>query len=83
MNQCVNEKLEEWKKINTFDGYYISNHGRVYSEKRNIFMKLKVDKNGYKQIRLSNENKKYYFQVHRLVAEAFIQPRKQTTSKPY
>lgn len=72
MNQCVNEKLEEWKKIDNFDGYYISDRGRVYSKKRNIFMKLKIDKNGYKQIRLSNENKKHYFQLHRLVAEAFI-----------
>lgn len=72
MNQYANEKLEEWKEIDNFDGYYISNKGRVYSDKRNIFIKLKVDKNGYKQVKLSNKGKKYYFQVHRLVAKAFI-----------
>lgn len=41
MNQCVNEKLEEWKKIDNFDGYYISDRGRVYSKKKKYFYEVK------------------------------------------
>lgn len=77
MNQCVNEKLEEWKKINSFDGYYISNHGRVYSKKRNGtgggIRKLNKSDKGYLQVSLKNKNNMLINKrINILVAEAFI-----------
>lgn len=67
---------EQWKLIKDF--YKISNTGNIisinYKHKKNsnIIMKPKNDKNGYKCIGLYINNKKHYFRIHRLVAEAFI-----------
>ena len=66
---------EEWRKIEGFPNYTISNLGRVCSTKREQAVILKARKNryGYLQVYLCNENKKFYNKkVHRLVASAFI-----------
>ena len=62
---------EVWKD---FNGYHVSNFGRVKSFKRGKQMILKpmVDKKGYLSVALYKDGVRKYFYVHRLVARAFI-----------
>jgi len=64
--------LEEFKIINDYPNYKISNFGRIYSEKTKIFLKPGVDNVGYLQTNFNNGVKKKYFRIHRLVAIYFI-----------
>ena len=59
-------------EINGFPDYLIYNDGRVWSKKSNKFLKEFKNDRGYIQIVLSDENKKYTFTAHRLVAEHYI-----------
>ena len=64
---------EIWKDIPGYDGKYkISNYGNVYSEniKRNLI--LGTEKGGHRTISLRKGKEKRLYQVHRLVAQAFI-----------
>lgn len=77
---------EVWRNIKYFDGYQVSNIGRVRSVDRKvcvgshqkrvdgIILKLADDKDGYKMVcfKKGNDGKSYRKRVHRLVAEAFI-----------
>lgn len=69
---------EEWKEIEGFENYYVSNYGRVSNfNYRNtgdrILMKPFNTKQGYYQIALVDRNgKRVKKLIHRLVAEAFI-----------
>ena len=67
------------KKVVGFDGYYVGDDGVVYSSKKNggndgllYPMHLKEDKDGYLEVGLYLNKKRYFRRVHRLVAEAFI-----------
>ena len=63
---------EEWKEIEGFDGYYISNYGRVSGVLVPI-LKTHITKNGYEKIVLVGNNRtKTNLEIHRLVALAFI-----------
>lgn len=63
---------EIWKDIDGFEKLYqISNFGRVFSKRRNKIMKLNLRKN-YLRVGFNKEGVYYCFQVHRLVAQAFI-----------
>lgn len=64
--------MEEWRIIKAQPDYEVSNYGRVRSIKRNKIIFLKTHTAGYKTVVLYNKNKKKYYYVHRLVAEAFI-----------
>lgn len=67
--------MEEWRNIEGYEGdYQISNYGRVKSLKHNKerILKNQYDANDYYGVILSKNNKKKYFRIHRLVAEAFI-----------
>lgn len=79
-------KEEIWKDIEGFDGLYqVSNLGRVKSLDRYVrqhtgnqfkkgkILKQKNDKYGYKRIGLRKDGKQKSFQIHRLVAQTFIQ----------
>lgn len=54
-----------------FTKYEVYDDGRVWSYKRNKFLKPHLDKDGYYQIRLTdNEGKQKSYLVHRVVYES-------------
>ena len=68
---------EEWKSIPGFDGYEISNMGRIISKNylgHGVARLLTPmnDSNGYYRIGLRTDGKRKSLKVHRLVAEAFV-----------
>ena len=76
--------MEEWKSIQDYPGYSVSNLGRIKSDKacRGVvgrIMKLSLNKNlgqGYYNVRLTlTERRQRTLAVHRLVAEAFVEGR--------
>lgn len=73
---------EEWRDILGYENYYqISNLGRVKSldyidkrgwKRKSKKLKYNIDRNGYVRVKLTNSKGQKYYQVHRLVAQAFI-----------
>ena len=55
--------------IKGFENYQITDDGRVWSKKRNKWLKTPNSDSGYPQVNLGRGK---HFKVHRLVAEAFI-----------
>lgn len=54
-------------------GYFVSDDGKVFSEKYGRRCELKQSEHkGYRRVALSTNNKRQGYPVHRLVAEAFI-----------
>lgn len=71
-------QAEEWKPIDVWDGYYISNFGNVKRRRRGvkdqfIMIKGSVTNRGYKYIQQRQDDKRINHLVHRLVAKAFIE----------
>lgn len=72
------ENAEIWKPIKGFEElYHVSNYGRVKSLNYNHTKQEKIrrpfkDKDGYLKVVLYKDKKTYTFQIHRLVAQAFI-----------
>lgn len=64
--------MEEWREIQEFPNYSISNLGNVMNNKTNRPMKLSI-KCGYYHVSLTNKDCRKGCKVHRLVALAFIQ----------
>ena len=66
---------EQWKQI-IMNGieydYLISNHGRVFSLKRQKMLKPRKHTGGYLKVKLFKNDKEKYFLIHRLVAIHFI-----------
>ena len=59
--------------IENYSKYLIYNNGDVYSIKRKKFLKLRLDKNGYKRVDLYNDSKQAKtFKIHQLVAIAYL-----------
>ena len=77
---------EIWKDIIDFENYYqVSNFGNIKSLERWVnstsnskqlrpskILKGNIDRDGYKKVTLSKENKFKYYTIHRLVALYFI-----------
>lgn len=72
---------EIWKDIEDYEGYQVSNFGRVRSLDRynsrgwwikGCILKPIMDKKGYLTVGLSKNNQRKAFKVHRLVALHFI-----------
>lgn len=63
------------KKISGFEKYFISSDGEVYSDKYKDRRKLKLRKNskGYLYVNLCKDGKYRSIEVHRLVAQEFLQ----------
>ena len=61
---------EIWKQIDGFDGYFVSNLGRVAS--KNCVLKQMENKDGYLKVNIRKNNRQFTKTVHRLVASAFI-----------
>lgn len=63
---------EIWKDIEGYEGLYqVSNMGRVKSLKNDIILKPYILR-GYEKVLLYKNKKRKHFQIHRLVAMAFI-----------
>ena len=68
-----------WKDVKDYEGLYqVSNTGKVRSLNymktgRVQVLKLMVDKDDYKKVHLHKKGKSRTYQVHRLVAEAFLE----------
>lgn len=59
-------------KIKNYDNYDVYEDGRIYSYKRNKFLKPQTRPNGYQQVKLvDNEGNAKWHLVHRVVWEAF------------
>lgn len=64
---------EIWKDIPNYIGLYqASSLGRIKNIKRDKIKKLTINQDGYYFIKLSKNNKKKVFLVHRLIAETFL-----------
>ena len=66
--------MEIWKDCKGYEGsYQVSNLGRIWSIKRQKYLKGCEDKDGYLRVNLTAKNGKVKTErVHRLVAIAFI-----------
>ena len=69
---------EEWKQIEDYPAYQVSNLGRVRSMKRTLpkILKLQTDPRGYQYAYLYRKDKFGTVAVHRLVWQAFGDGRK-------
>ena len=63
--------MEIWKVIENFEGYMISNFGRVKSLKKNIMLTPSMNNWGYLRVKLSQDGKRYRLLIHRLVLKSF------------
>ncbi len=63
---------EEWKEIEGWSEYLISNLGRVYSVRNDLILKPNLAGDGYEQVHLSIKGQKLHVYVHHLVAVAFV-----------
>lgn len=62
---------EEWRDVDGFDGYKISNAGRVKGIRKNILKPVDGGQ-GYLKVTLSKNGKHIDKRINRLVAEAFL-----------
>jgi hypothetical protein len=63
---------ESFRFVKNFENYMISDKGRVFSIKRNKFLKPGIDKGGYYFVILYNYNIVKKFRIHRLVGLHFL-----------
>lgn len=64
--------MESWKKIEGYEGYSVSDEGRVRNDITGTVLKPYPFRNGYLGVMLKGDNKYKHVRVHRLVAKAFI-----------
>ena len=52
--------------------YYVTDDGKIWSERTNKYLNIQLDKNGYAKVRLrSTDGKTHRYSVHRLILENF------------
>lgn len=64
--------IENFRAINGYDNYEISNHGRVRNVNSRYILKNSISGKGYKMVGLTLNGKRKTKSIHRLIAEAFI-----------
>lgn len=65
--------MEIWRDVKDYNGdYKVSNYGRVFSVKSNLYLSQKVKVDGYLTVKLYGGGKSKREYVHRLVALAFV-----------
>ena len=64
-----------WKNINQVNNYEINENGEIRNKETLQILTPRVNKYGYQEIglRIKGERKKYFYRIHRLVAEYFIE----------
>ena len=68
-----NDTEEQWRPIENFERYMVSNMGNIKSLRgKTKILKPQAIHNGYQQVSLVKDGKKYNRLVHRLVAIAWI-----------
>ena len=65
--------MEEFKKIDEFDNYSISNLGNVRNDETGRILKGSENGRGYLRVCLSKNNIKKTFNIHKLMGIAFIE----------
>ncbi len=63
---------EEFKQIEGYENYSISNLGNVKNDKTDRILKQKFSTNGYKIVQLYKNGKASTNSIHRLIAQAYI-----------
>lgn len=65
----------EWRRVNGFPKYEVSNTGLIMSFHYNNprLLKPETDKDGYKRVLLCNKGERKKWSVHQLVLSAFVQ----------
>ena len=69
MNQ---EFIEEWKTIEEFPNYDISNYGNIANNFNEVLLEVSKTKQGALKVGLVKDGKQYTRSVKVLVAEAFV-----------
>lgn len=64
--------LEEWRPIDGYPNYQVSNRGRVINVKSGKVLKPGVYNTGYEYVNLYKNGKYKNYNIHRLVANAYI-----------
>ena len=62
--------MEQWKKIEGFENYSVSNNGQVRNDKTGRILKTYKKPSGYIQVQIGRKTVPKY--IHRLVAHAFL-----------
>lgn len=70
MADCLKEN---WAQIRDFPNYKISNLGRIKNDMTGMILKPSLNSCGYPKVDLCRNGKKYTKNIHRLVAEYFIE----------
>ena len=65
--------MEEYKKVNNYNTYSISNNGNVRNDNTNHILKPQINKGGYYRVVLHKNGIMKSNNIHRLVAVAFIE----------
>jgi hypothetical protein len=63
---------EEYRQIEGYDNYSVSNLGNVRNDKTGKIKKTSLNSHGYLHIKLSKEDEGKTYKIHRLVAIAFL-----------
>jgi len=74
--------FEEWRKIDSFDGYSVSNYGQIRTDKTGRILALNENQFGVLQVGLMRDGVQYHRSVPLLVAKAFISRDKEPFDTP-
>ena len=64
--------MTDWKRIEGYENYEVSKYGEVRNITTGKYLNGCVNNCGYLKIGLTKDKKTKLFQIHRLVAQAFV-----------